>query len=38
MAKRKKIPPGAREKLEDVRREVRALIEFLQAKLSQKQD
>ena len=38
MAKRKRIPPEAREKLEDVRREVRELIEFLQAKLSQKQD
>jgi hypothetical protein len=35
MAKRKKIPPRA--KLEEVRREVRELIEFLQAKLSSKQ-
>jgi hypothetical protein len=38
MAKeRKKIPPETREKLEEVRREVRELIEFLQAKLSPKQ-
>ncbi len=37
MAKRKKIPPETREALEEVRREVRELIEFLQAKLSPKQ-
>ncbi len=37
MAKRKKIPPGTRVKLEEVRREVRELIEFLQAKLTPKQ-
>jgi hypothetical protein len=38
MAKRKKkIPPEAREKLEEVRREVRDLIELLQAKVDAKQ-
>jgi hypothetical protein len=37
MAKKKKIPPEALEKLEDIRREVRELIEFLQAKASPKQ-
>jgi hypothetical protein len=37
MAKKRKIPPEAREKLEEVRREVRELIEFLQAKLGPKQ-
>jgi hypothetical protein len=37
MAKKRKIPPEAREKLEEVRREVRELIELLQAKLGPKQ-
>jgi hypothetical protein len=37
MAKKRRIPPEAREKLEEVRREVRELIEFLQAKLGPKQ-
>ena len=37
MAKKKKIPPEAREKLEEIRREVRELIELLQAKLGPKQ-
>jgi hypothetical protein len=37
MAKNKKIPPETREKLDDIRREIRELIEFLQAKLGPKQ-
>jgi hypothetical protein len=38
MAKKRKIPPEARQKLEEVRRELRELIELLQAKLGPKQD
>jgi hypothetical protein len=38
MAKKRKSPPEARQKLEEVRRELRELIELLQAKLGPKQD
>ena len=37
MAKKKNIPPEALEKLDEIRRDIREIIEFLQAKLGPKQ-